>query len=96
MTRDRIEIAEWRGKDFELIDTGGIVLGNPAILQQIYQQAETAIQKAAAFLCRRWRAGVTPLDPDLAKFLTKKSKEAFVLSTNATARPYGLPAQEFC
>ena len=52
MTRDRIsEIAEWRGKDFEIIDTGGIVLGNSeAILQQIYQQAETAIQKAAAIL----------------------------------------------
>jgi GTP-binding protein len=98
MTRDRIsEIAEWRGKDFELIDTGGIVLGNSeAILQQIYQQAETAIQKAAAILfVVDGRAGVTPLDLDLAKFLTKKSKEVFVVVNKCDSEALWTSAQEF-
>src|SRR5262249_15696462 len=82
MTRDRIsELAEWRGRGFELVDTGGIVLGNSeSILQQIYQQAETAVQKASPILflvdCR---AGVTPMDLSLARFLKEKSKPVLVV-----------------
>jgi GTP-binding protein len=82
MTRDRIsELAEWRGRRFEVVDTGGIILTNSeTILQQIYQQAETAIQKASAVLfvvdCR---AGVTPLDLSLARFLKEKSKPVLVV-----------------
>ena len=82
MTRDRIsELAEWRGRSFELVDTGGIVLGDSeTILQQICQQAETAIEGASAILfVVDGRIGVTPLDLNLARFLTEKSRPVFVV-----------------
>jgi GTP-binding protein len=98
MTRDRIsELAEWQGRSFELVDTGGIVLGDSeTILQQIYGQAETAIQKASAVLfvvdCR---AGVTPLDLDLARFLKEKSKPVFVVVNKCDNEALWPAAQEF-
>jgi GTPase len=98
MTRDRIsELAEWRGRSFELIDTGGIVLGDSeTILQQIYQQAETAIQWAAAILfVVDGRTGVTPLDLNLAKFLTEKSKPVFVVVNKCDNEALWTAAQEF-
>ena len=82
MTRDRIvEIAEWRGHLFELIDTGGIDPGDDALIQRhIFNQAKTAIQKAnALLLVVDCRAGVTPLDQELAKLLIECSKPVFVV-----------------
>src|SRR5689334_5743277 len=72
MTRDRlVETAEWQGRAFELIDTGGIDPGDDSLIpRHIFAQAKTAIQKATALLfvvdCR---TGVTPLDQELAKLL---------------------------
>jgi GTPase len=82
MTRDRIvEIAEWRGHLFELIDTGGIDPGDHSLIpRHIFNQAKTAIQKAnALLLVVDCRAGVTPLDQELAKLLIKCSKPVFVV-----------------
>ena len=82
MTRDRIvEIAEWRGHLFELIDTGGIDPGDDSLIpRHIFNQAKTAIQKAnALLLVVDCRAGVTPLDQELAKLLIKCSKPVFVV-----------------
>jgi GTP-binding protein len=82
MTRDRIvEIAEWRGHLFELIDTGGIDPGDDALIpRHIFNQAKTAIQKAnVLLLVVDCRAGVTPLDQELAKLLIECSKPVFVV-----------------
>ncbi len=98
MTRDRIyEFAEWRDRSFELIDTGGIVLGDAAhILQQICKQAEAAIREAGAILfvvdCR---AGVTPLDLNLAKFLKEQSKPVLVVANKCDNEKLAIAAQEF-
>ncbi|MBI4460564.1 MAG: 50S ribosome-binding GTPase, partial [Acidobacteria bacterium] len=48
ITRDRIHgEAEWMGKRFELIDTGGLVVGESAeIPAKILEQAKVAIEQA--------------------------------------------------
>jgi len=81
MTRDRIlEVAEWNGQSFELVDTGGIDPGDDALIpRHIFAQAKAAIEKAAAVIfvvdCRD---GVTPLDQELARLFIRCGKPVFL------------------
>src|SRR5580692_3718640 len=64
ITRDRIYgKAEWRGRALEIVDTGGIVPDDKALIpQEILRQAHVAIKKAALLvLVVDSQAGVTPL-----------------------------------
>lgn len=77
MTRDRIyATAEWRGKHFEVIDTGGLVMaGADAIGAEIFRQARTAMNEAAHWLLVvDGRAGVTAPDQELASLLRREGK----------------------
>lgn len=77
MTRDRIyAAAEWRGKHFEVIDTGGLVMaGADAIGAEIFRQARTAMNEAAHWLLVvDGRAGVTAPDQELASLLRREGK----------------------
>ena len=45
VTRDRLYAhGEWLGKNFSMIDTGGIEMSDQPLLTQIRQQAEIAIE----------------------------------------------------
>ena len=57
VTRDRLYAdSDWRGRDFTVIDTGGIEPSNDnEILQFMRFQAETAISHAQVFLRRRFQ-----------------------------------------
>ena len=98
MTRDRIyEFADWSGRRFELIDTGGINPGDEELIpKRILEQAQAAIQKASALLfvvdCR---AGLTPTDQELAKFLIKCSKPVFLAVNKCDSQKLWADAQEF-
>ncbi len=65
ITRDRIfGKVEWKAKTFRLVDTGGIVPDDDAIIAaNIFKQASNAIAEAQAII---WvvdsRAGVIPFD----------------------------------
>src|SRR2546423_15333437 len=77
VTRDRKElVAEWNGKRFLLIDTGGVdVAGTDAISRSIVEQARTAIDEADLVLfLTDARAGITPGDEELAEILRKAHK----------------------
>src|SRR5215469_11085948 len=68
ITRDRIYgRAEWLGKALEVVDTGGIVPDDKAVIpQEIFRQADMAIRKASLLvLVVDSHAGVTPLDEEL-------------------------------
>jgi GTP-binding protein len=70
ITRDRIYgKAEWRGRAMEIVDTGGIVPDDKALIpQEILRQAHVAIKKAAMIvLVVDSQAGLTPLDEELAR-----------------------------
>ena len=82
-TRDRKElICEWNGKQFLLIDTGGVDIAdrNP-ITRQIAEQARAAIEEADLVLfVVDARAGVTPGDEELAQILRESRKPVLVLA----------------
>src|ERR1700680_2266069 len=84
ITRDRIYgKAEWRGKSLEIVDTGGIVPDDKALIPtEILRQAQVAIKKAALLvLVVDSQAGITPLDQELARLLRTTGK-TFVVAAN--------------
>jgi GTP-binding protein len=84
ITRDRIYgKAEWRGKTMEVVDTGGIIPDEKALIpQEIFRQAQVAIKKAALLvLVVDSQAGLTPLDEELARLMRGTGKP-FVLAVN--------------
>lgn len=84
VTRDRIYApAEWRGYNFTLADTGGIVLkGGDDITRSVYKQAEEAIAGADVILMIvDGKEGLMPADYDAASVL-RSSKKPVVLAVN--------------
>ncbi|MBV9888845.1 MAG: ribosome biogenesis GTPase Der, partial [Acidobacteria bacterium] len=84
ITRDRIYgKAEWRGRQIEIVDTGGIVPDDKALIpQEILRQANIAIKKASLLvLVVDSQAGLTPLDEELARLLRATGKP-FVVAVN--------------
>jgi len=88
VTRDRIySSAEWLNYDFNIIDTGGIDIGDEPFLEQIRQQAEVAIDEADVIIfLANGRDGVTAADEEVAKILYK-SKKPVVLGVNKIDNP---------
>ncbi|WP_217585425.1 ribosome biogenesis GTPase Der [Lentibacillus saliphilus] len=83
VTRDRIySEAEWLNTSFNIIDTGGIEVGDEPLLAQIRHQAEIAIDEADVIIFMvNGREGVTASDEEVAKLLYKSSKPV-VLAVN--------------
>lgn len=88
ITRDRIySSGEWLTHDFNLIDTGGIDLGDEPFQQQIRAQAEVAIDEADVIIFMvNGREGVTQADEMVAKILYKSNKPV-VLAVNKIDNP---------
>jgi len=77
ITRDRIYgAAEWEGRPFEVVDTGGIVPEDKAgIPGEILRQARVAIESATqVVLVVDGRSGLVPLDAELAQLLRRAGK----------------------
>lgn len=98
ITRDRIFAdVEWKAKTFELVDTGGIVPDDEAIIPaNIFKQAGFAIDKSQAII---WvvdaRAGITPLDEEISLFLRNIGKPVFIAANKAESRKVEDEAGEF-
>jgi GTP-binding protein len=91
-TRDRKElVCEWNGKQFLLIDTGGVDIADPhPITRQIAEQARSAIREADLVLfVVDARAGTTPGDEELAQILRESRKPVLVVANKIDD-----PAQE--
>ena len=84
VTRDRVYgEANWRGRNFTLIDTGGIEpKSDDIILSQMKEQADIAISIADVIIfITDIRQGITAADQEIALML-KKSKKPIVLVCN--------------
>ncbi len=98
ITRDRIygEV-EWKSQIFRLVDTGGIVPDDEAIIPaNIFKQAGHAISEAQAVI---WvvdaRAGITPLDEEISVYLRNIGKPVFIAANKAESRKVEEEAAEF-
>ena len=83
VTRDRIIAdAEWTGKHFMLIDTGGIEPENKEIIpSQMRAQAEIAMDMADVILFMvDGRSGLTAADREVADMLRRKNKEVILVA----------------
>jgi GTP-binding protein len=82
-TRDRKEVVcEWNGKQFVLVDTGGVdVSGRDAITRSVADQARAAVAEADLVLfVVDAQAGVTPGDEDLAQILRAARKPVLLIA----------------
>ena len=89
ITRDRIYgTAQWDGRAFEVVDTGGIVPEDKAgIPGEILRQARVAIENATRVVqIVDGRAGPLPLDAELAQLLRRAGKPP-VLAVNKVDSP---------
>ncbi|HWP83683.1 MAG TPA: ribosome biogenesis GTPase Der [Terriglobia bacterium] len=94
ITRDRIYgQAEWLGKRFELVDTGGMLVGESAeIPARIVEQARVAIEEACyVILVVDGRSELTAADQELARLLRRTGKPV-VLAVNKMDTEGALPA----
>ena len=84
VTRDRhYGKADWNGREFSVIDTGGYVHGSDDIFEsEIRKQVELAIDEANVILFLvDAKAGITDLDQAVVKLLRKSNKK-IVLGVN--------------
>ena len=88
VTRDRIYArTEWLGHPFNLIDTGGIDIGDEPFLTQITEQAEIAIDEADVIIfVVSVKEGVTDADEKVARILYRTDKPV-VLAVNKVDNP---------
>ncbi|MEB7823739.1 ribosome biogenesis GTPase Der [Staphylococcus chromogenes] len=88
VTRDRIySSGDWLTHEFNIIDTGGIEIGDAPFQTQIRAQAELAIEEADVIIFMvNVREGLTQSDEMVAQILYK-SKKPVVLAVNKVDNP---------
>ena len=86
ITRDRLygEV-HWRGHDFRLVDTGGIIPGETELIPaEIFRQAKVALQEAkAVVMVVDGRSELAAPDLELARLLRKTGKPLFLAINKA-------------
>lgn len=98
VTRDRhYGRAEWNGKFFTVIDTGGYVTGSDDKFEsEIRKQVETALEESSAVVfvvdCKD---GLTGYDKDFANIIRKSKKPVFIAANKADTPDKSFLANEF-
>lgn len=98
ITRDRIYgRAEWQGREFALVDTGGIIPDDKQLIPaNILAQARTALEESSLImLVVDARAGITPLDEELAELARGINKPVFVAANKVDSAKLEADALEF-
>ena len=98
VTRDRqYGVAEWNGKNFNVIDTGGFVPDTEDIFErEIRKQVMIAVQEAhAIFFMVDAATGITDLDMTMADILRRSDKPVFLVVNKVDNHDRYLEAQEF-
>jgi GTP-binding protein len=102
VTRDRISAeAEWRGRPFTLVDTGGIGLlrrekSDDVIVKAALEQVELAIEAAnVIILVVNVQEGVVPLDREVAERLRRSGKPVLIAANKVDTERVEIDADEF-
>ena len=87
LTRDRLYgVAEWRGREFTVVDTAGLDLdgAKDASRAAIEAQTQIAIDQAdVIILLLDVRQGLTPIDRDIAQMLRRSRRNVIVAANKA-------------
>ena len=98
VTRDRIYgEAEWNGRKFKIIDTGGFIPGTENTMEKaIREQAMIALQEADSilFVCDS-KDGVTAFDDDIATILRTSDKPVTLAVNKCDNNQQDMMAYEF-
>lgn len=98
VTRDRqYGVAEWNGKSFNLIDTGGFVHDSADVFEtEIRKQVTIAINEANAilFMCDA-ATGITAMDEAMVDMLRQSKKPVFLVVNKVDNAERMLDATEF-
>jgi len=98
VTRDRqYGVADWNGKNFNVIDTGGFVQGSEDVFErEIAKQVLVALEEANVILFMVDAAtGRTDLDDSMVGLLRKSTKPVFVVVNKVDNNERLLEASEF-
>jgi len=98
VTRDRqYGVAEWNGKTFNVIDTGGFVADSVDIFEtEIRKQVKIAIEESDAVVFMTDAAvGITELDESMASLLRRTPKPVFLTVNKVDNNARLLEATEF-
>jgi GTP-binding protein len=98
VTRDRqYGVAEWAGKSFNVIDTGGFVAGSDDIFEkEIAKQVRIAIDEANVIIFMvDVSTGITQLDESMADLLRRSDKPVFLVVNKVDNHSRLLEANEF-
>ncbi len=98
VTRDRqYGVADWNGKNFNIIDTGGFVPHTDDVFEkEIRKQVAIAIEEANVIVFMVDAAtGITHLDDAMAELLRKSSKPVFLVVNKVDNNDRMLAASEF-
>ena len=98
VTRDRqYGVAEWNGKSFNVVDTGGFVPKSEDIFErEIRKQVLIALEEADAIIFMVDVAtGITDLDESMTQLLRKTSKPVFLVVNKVDNHDRLLEASEF-
>ncbi|HEY1113963.1 MAG TPA: ribosome biogenesis GTPase Der [Chitinophagaceae bacterium] len=98
VTRDRqYGVAEWNGKNFNVIDTGGFVPdSNDVFEREIRKQVQIAVDEASAIIFMVDAAtGMTDLDDAMATILRRSPKPVFLVVNKVDNNERLLEAAEF-
>jgi GTP-binding protein len=98
VTRDRqYGVAEWSGRTFNVIDTGGFVAGSDDVFEtEIRKQVLIAIDEADIIIFMvDASSGITNLDENMADLLRRSTKPVFVVVNKVDNHNRLLEASEF-
>jgi GTPase len=98
VTRDRhYGYAEWVGKYFTVIDTGGYVVGSEDKFEsQIRTQVQLAVDEAAAVIFMvDCKDGMTGFDKEFANIIRTSKKPVFIAANKADTTEKAMQANEF-
>ncbi len=98
VTRDRqYGVADWNGKTFNVIDTGGFVAGSDDIFEkEIAKQVLIAVDEADAIIFMvDAQTGMTDLDDSMAHVLRRSTKPVFLTVNKVDNNDNLLDASEF-
>lgn len=98
VTRDRqYGIADWNGKNFYVIDTGGFVPDSEDVFEkEIAKQVEVAVEEASVVLfVVDVATGITHLDDAMADILRRSTKPVFLVVNKVDNNERLMEASEF-